>query len=281
MPDFLLLHDGKLREYLFFFGWSLVLLWETALPVKALIDSLALRWFRNILLSLSGIFLIRMLFPLSAMVLAITAEQRNWGLLNLAAPAIWLQILTGILLLDFAAYLLHVILHRVPILWRVHAVHHSDKDFDCTTGLRFHPFEAILSVSIRLVVIVVFGIPILAVVIYELWAILASFYTHANARIFPLAERYIRTMFVTPGMHRIHHSAIGKEGMTNFGVIFSIWDRLLHTYLARSTASQTDMPVGLPWFNRQPSFGIARLLVLPLMSGPFKDDAELREDQPI
>ncbi|MBT9614264.1 MAG: sterol desaturase family protein [Burkholderiales bacterium] len=274
MQDFLLLHDVKLREYSFFFAWSLVLLWESALPAKVLFDSLALRWSRNILLSVFGILLNRLLFPLSAIHLAIKAAQNDWGVLNLVALPAWLHLLIALLALDAVAYLLHALLHRVPILWRIHAVHHCDKDFDCTTGLRFHPIESVIAMSARLAIIVTLGIPVIAVVIYELWAIAAAFYTHANAQIFPLAERKIRALLVTPEMHRIHHSALAGESMTNYGVVFSIWDRLFRTYRDRSAMNTEEMPIGLPWFNNYPSMGIMRLFILPLLSAPFREQAE-------
>lgn len=274
MQDFLLLHDVKLREYFFFFAWSLILLWESAFPAKVLFDSLASRWSRNILLSVFGILLNWLLFPLSAIHLAIKAAQNDWGALNLVALPAWLHILIALLALDAVAYLLHVLLHRIPILWRIHAVHHCDMDFDCTTGLRFHPIEAVIAMSTRLAAILALGVPVMAVAIYELWAILAAFYTHANAQIFSLAERKIRALLVTPEMHRIHHSALARESMTNFGVIFSIWDRLFHTYRDHSALKIADMPVGLPWFNDQPSMGIARLIALPLLSAPFSEQVE-------
>lgn len=279
MQDFLLLHDVKLREYFFFFAWSFILLWESAFPAKVLIDSLALRWSRNILLSVFGILLNRLLFPLSAIHLAIEAAQNGWGALNLVALPAWLHILIALLALDATAYLLHILLHRIPVLWRIHAVHHCDKDFDCTTGLRFHPIEAVMAISARFAVILALGIPVMAVAIYELWAILAAFYTHANAQIFPLAERKIRALLVTPDMHRLHHSALARESMTNYGVVFSIWDRLFRTYRDSSAMKTADMPIGLPWFNNHPSMGIARLIALPLLSAPFSEQAEEQNAQ--
>lgn len=279
MQDFLLLHDVKLREYFFFFAWSLVLLWESALPAKVLVDSLVLRWARNVLLSIFGFLLYRLLFPLSAIHLAIKSAQNDWGALNLVALPVWLHILIALLALDIVAYLLHVLLHRIPILWRIHTVHHCDKDFDCTTGLRFHPIEAVITLSTRLGAIVVLGIPVMAVAIYELWALLAAFYTHANARVSPRAERKIRALLVTPEMHRIHHSALARESMTNYGVIFSIWDRLFRTYRDSSAMETADMPIGLPWFNTHPSMGIAGLIALPFLSAPFREQAEEQHTQ--
>jgi len=273
MQDFLL-NDVKLREYVFFFGWSLILLWESAFPAKMLLDSLVLRWSRNILLAVFGILLNRLLLPLTAIHLALEAEKNGWGAFNFVTLPVWLEILIALLALDAAAYLLHFLLHRIPVFWRIHAIHHCDKDFDCTTGLRFHPIESVIAVSARLAIIFTLGIPVIAVAIYELWAIAATFYTHANAQIFPMAERKIRSLLVTPDMHRIHHSALPQECMSNYGVVFSIWDRLFGTYRDRSAMKAAEMPIGLPWFNNRPNMGIGRLIILPLLSAPFSDQAE-------
>jgi sterol desaturase/sphingolipid hydroxylase (fatty acid hydroxylase superfamily) len=211
--------------------------------------------------------------------LAIHVANQGWGILNLIYLPIWLKVFLSLLALDATAYILHVALHRIPPLWRIHAVHHCDKDFDCTTGLRFHPIEALIALTLRLTAIAALGIPVIAVVIFELWVIMAAFYTHANTKIPFWFDDSVRKFFVTPNMHRIHHSALQQDSMRNFGVIFSVWDRLFRTYQDRSAASGEGFPIGLPWFNKRPSLGIARLIALPLISTPFKAQA-VEQDRP-
>lgn len=271
MEAFLIAHDADLRLYALFAG-SLVLLWEASVPAKELIDSVVSRWPRNILLFAMDIFLSRIVLPISTIGLAIHAANQGWGLLNFIDAPFWLEALFALLALDATAYLFHVAMHRNPLLWRVHAVHHSDKDFDCTTGLRFHPIEAVIALTARLAAIAALGIPVIAVVVFEVWAIAAAFYTHANTKIPLWLDRNIRKLFVTSNMHRVHHSADQQDNMTNFGVIFSAWDRLFATYLERS-ACGTEMPIGLPWFNHRASLGLVHLIALPLNAAPFEKPA--------
>jgi len=270
METFLIAHDSDLRIYAFFMG-SLLLLWESGFPARVLIDPVISRWSCNISLFIFDIFLVRILLPVSSVGLAIHASNRGWGMLNLIDAPVRLEILLALLLLDATAYLFHVALHRIPLLWRIHAIHHCDKDFDCTTGLRFHPFEALAGFGVRLGAIAVLGIPVIAIVCFEVWAVLVGFYTHANIGIPSWIDRSVRKLLVTSNMHRIHHSAHPQDGMSNFGVVFSVWDRLFGTYRERSTVSGEGFPVGLPWFNIRPSLGMVRLIALPMRSAPFKE----------
>lgn len=276
MEAFLIAHDPDLRLSALFIG-SLVLLWESGFPARALIDPVMLRWSRNILLFIFDLFLTRIVLPVSSLALAIQVAHQGWGILNLINTPLWLGVLLSLLALDATAYIVHVALHLIPALWRIHAVHHCDKDFDCTTGLRFHPIEALFALTARFAAIATLGIPVIAVVIFEVWVILAAFYTHANTKIPFWLDHNTRKFFVTPNMHRIHHSALLQDSMRNFGVIFSVWDRLFRTYQDRSAANSEGFPIGLPWFNNRPSLGIVRLIVLPLISAPFKE--QTREQQ--
>lgn len=277
MEAFLIAHDAELRLYALFLG-SLVLLWESAFPAIALIESVTFRWARNLALFVLDIALNRILFPVTALGLAVITANQGWGLLSFIGLPLALKVILAFFVLDASAYALHVALHRVPLLWRIHAVHHSDHDYDCTTGLRFHPAEALLSLALRLALIAAFGIPVIAIVAFEIWAIMAAFYTHANVKIPLWLDRSTRKLLVTPNMHRIHHSTTLQDNMSNFGVIFSLWDRLLNTYRDKSVMPG-QLVTGLPWFNRRPSMGILGLIALPINSTPFKEETAEQKTQ--
>lgn len=280
METFLLTHEAQIRQYALYFTWSAILLWESIIPAKALVDPILSRWTSNVLLAVLNTVLARFLLPIVGVMAATQVALRDGGLLNALTLPAWTNILLGLLALDAAAYLLHRLLHHFPLLWRVHAVHHCDRDFDCTTGLRFHPIESLIVTVVRVAVVMAMGVPVIAVVLYEIVAIVVTFFTHANARLPSWLESPVRTLFVTPDMHRIHHSALPKEGMTNFSVVFSFWDRLGKTYLEQPAVGQKNMTVGLPWFNKKPGMNILHLMILPLISGPFRAESEKTQAQP-
>ena len=277
MADFLLTHEANLRVYALLLG-SLVLLWESGLPAKLLLDPILLRWPRNLLLFVFDLLLIRFVLPLTTVGLAVILASQGWGAFHAVVIPAWMKFVLGLLALDVTAYALHVVLHRIPWLWRIHAVHHSDKDFDCTTGLRFHPFEALLAIAARLTVIAVLGIPVAAIIAFEVWATLAAFYTHANVKIPAWLDVCSRQILITPQLHRVHHSALRQDGMQNYGVIFTFWDRLFRTYQWRSAEQSIAATTGLTWFNARKSFGIGRLIALPFNAAPFAADAEAPDE---
>jgi sterol desaturase/sphingolipid hydroxylase (fatty acid hydroxylase superfamily) len=151
------------------------------------------------------------------------AEAQGAGLLRLPDLQYWLAVLAGVVVLDLAIYLQHLLFHAVPALWRLHRVHHADPDFDVTTALRFHPVEILLSMFIKAAVIFAFGPPVLAVLIFEVVLNGASVFNHANVRLPARIERILRWLVVTPDMHRVHHSTDMRETNSNYGFNLSIW----------------------------------------------------------
>jgi sterol desaturase/sphingolipid hydroxylase (fatty acid hydroxylase superfamily) len=219
--------------------WFLVLLavvciCEMAAPRTALSARRSLRWPTSFTLgplnSLLGTF------PLAPFGLALLLRERGWGLAVDDSFSRWLAILATVCLLDLCFYLQHRVFHVVPFLWSVHRVHHADVDFDYTTGLRFHPFEALLTNATALVAVAVLGLPAYGVLLHGAIASGITILEHANARIPPTIESWIGRVFVTPAMHRIHHSAATPETDTNFATIFSFWDRALGTYRPGATS---------------------------------------------
>ncbi len=242
-------HEVTLRLACFFAVLGGMALWEVAAPRRVLTVSKALRWTSNLGIVVLNTVLLRLLFPAAAVGMAAFAATQGWGVLNhIAVPSAW-AVLASVVVLDLAIYLQHVMFHAVPLLWRLHRVHHADLDFDVTTGARFHPIEIVLSLLIKFAVIVVLGPPLVAVVIFEVLLNATAMFNHSNVRL-PLAvDRVLRRVIVTPDMHRVHHSVEDFETNSNFGFNLSLWDRFFGTYRAQPIAGHEGMTIGIRTFR--------------------------------
>ncbi len=265
--------DGLILDYevairlVFFFGVLAVMaLWEVWAPRRPRGLSRAVRWSNNLGLVVLNTVVLRLLFPAAAVGMALAAQSQGWGLLNSFEMPYWLAVVVAVIALDFVIYLQHVMVHAVPVLWRLHRVHHADPDFDVTTGARFHPIEIILSMLIKFATIVVLGPPVVAVVIFEVLLNATAMFNHSNIRL-PLGlDRVLRWLVVTPDMHRVHHSTEDDETNSNFGFNLPWWDRLMGTYRDQPRGGHLGMTIGIRSYRepRQVSW-------LPgLLSLPFK-----------
>ena len=223
----------------------LMMLWEIARPARKLRIAKHQRWLGNLSLVALDTLLLRLLFPAAAVGVAVFAQSRGWGLLPLLDAPLWLEVLLAVVLLDLAIYLQHVMVHAVPLLWRLHRVHHADLDFDLSTALRFHPLEIILSMLIKFSLIVLLGPPVVAVLIFEVLLNGMAMFNHGNVHLPRRLEGPLRALLVTPDMHRVHHSREADETNSNFGFNLSIWDRLFGTYKSQAKAGQDGMQIGL------------------------------------
>jgi sterol desaturase/sphingolipid hydroxylase (fatty acid hydroxylase superfamily) len=206
--------------------------------------------------------------------LSVIASQKHWGVLNAISLPILPKIIIGVITLDLVLYIQHVAFHRFRILWRFHMVHHVDMDIDVTTGLRFHPIEAVLSMIIKLGAMVVIGPPPLAVLIFEILLNGASMFNHSNLKIPIAVDRILRLFIVTPDMHRVHHSVLIKEMDSNFGFSNISWgDRLFGTYTPQPVHGHTEMKIGPGQFRDHGTATIPRMLKLP-----FTEDARRNAD---
>ena len=226
------------------------------------------RWPTNIALVVLNTIGLRAALPVTAVGMALIAEQQGWGLLHAvgALPTV-LTIAIAVLLLDLAIYLQHVIFHAVPLLWRLHRMHHADIDVDVTTGARFHPGEILLSILLKLASISAIGASPLAVLSFEILLNIGSMFDHANLCLPPAADRVLRLFVVTPDMHRVHHSAVAVETNTNFGFTFPWWDYLCGTYRAQPAAGHEAMTVGLTCFRDPKYLRLDKTLLQPLFDG--------------
>ena len=229
------------------FGGVLLLmaLWEALAPRRRLTVKPPARWASNLGLAALNTLAARLLVPLGAVGAAILAEERGWGLLNNVALPGWLAVALAVVALDLAIYLQHVMFHAVPLLWRLHMVHHADLDFDATTGVRFHTLEILLSALIKIAAVVLLGAPALAVVLFEVLLNATSVFDHGNVRLPGWLDHALRLVVVTPDMHRVYHSALPSETNSNFGFNLPWWDFLFGTYLDQPAEGHEGMTVGL------------------------------------
>jgi sterol desaturase/sphingolipid hydroxylase (fatty acid hydroxylase superfamily) len=201
----------------------------------------------------------RIVAPTGAVGFALFGEAHGLGLLNVVALPAWLEMVLALFLLDLAIYLQHRFFHYVPVLWRLHRMHHSDLDVDVTTGARFHPIEILLSLGIKFLVIVPLGLPPLPVLLFEIGLNATSMFNHSNVRLPPAIERVLRWLVVTPDMHRVHHSVVRRETDSNFGFNFPWWDRLFGTYRAQPEAGHDGMTIGIEQFREPTELRLDRL----------------------
>jgi len=244
-------------------------LWEVAAPRRTLVAGRRRRWPHNFGILLVDVLAVRILVPTAAVGAALLAAGRGWGLLHLLGLRLSVAALLGFLVLDLVIYGQHVVFHKVPVLWRLHRMHHADLDIDVTTGGRFHPFEILISMAVKIAVVIAFGIPVVAVLLFEVVLNATSTFNHANVSMPPALDRVLRWLVVTPDMHRVHHSILRQETDSNFGFNLPWWDRLFGTYRAAPMAGEQGVTIGLPIFRDPGELRLDRLL-----TQPFRDDAE-------
>jgi sterol desaturase/sphingolipid hydroxylase (fatty acid hydroxylase superfamily) len=243
--EWALAHEPTVRLGTFFGMLTLMATWEAVAPRRARLLPRRVRWPPNLALAVLNSVILRLLFPLAAVGFSLLAAEHGWGLLNAFGFPFWWAFPLSVIALDFAIYLQHVMFHAVPLLWRVHRVHHADADIDVTTGTRFHPIEILLSMLIKFAAIAVLGAPAAAVLVFEVVLNATAMFNHANLRLGDPVDRLLRWMLVTPEMHRIHHSMEPAEANCNFGFNLPWWDRLCGTYRERARLPQESMAIGV------------------------------------
>jgi len=249
-------HETALRLSIFLGLFALLALAEYLVPRRGREQSRLRRWSTNwgiVLLDTLLLRLFAMAVPLLAVGASLDAAAQGWGLFNLLDWPGWLEILAAILILDLAIWAQHLITHKVPILWRLHRVHHADVDMDVTTAIRFHPVEIGLSMAFKIALVYLLGPAALAVILFEILLNGMAMFNHANIAVPPRIDRVLRQIIVTPDMHRVHHSVHRDEHHTNYGFSLSIWDRLFGTYRAQPRESHETMRTGLEWQDSRPA----------------------------
>ena len=242
---YVLLHEPVIRLGFFLVTFALVALWEVLAPRRVLTVSRAVRWTSNLGLVVLNTVLLRLMFPLAAVGMAAFCAANGWGLLNHFQVPFVVALPVAVITMDFVIWLQHVMLHAVPVLWRLHQVHHADPDYDLTTGARFHPIEIVLSMLVKFASITVLGPPVMAVVVFEVLLNATAIFNHGNIRLPAALDRVLRWFVVTPDMHRVHHSVEDDETNSNFGFNLPWWDRLFGTYRAQPRAGHDRMTIGI------------------------------------
>lgn len=242
-----------------------VALWELLRPRRQSCVGRA-RWPSNLGLLAVDAVVLRLLAPGAAVAVALTAQAGGWGMLNVLPLPPGIEIIVAIVLLDLALYFQHIMFHAVPTLWRLHRVHHSDLDFDVTTGIRFHPIEILISTAIKCAVVAAIGAAPIAVLAFEVLLNAASLFNHANASLPVAVEPWLRWLVVTPDVHRVHHSEQYDESSSNFGFNLPWWDRIFGTYKAQPRMGHAAMTIGVDAFRSEEDSRLDRLLIQPLQN---------------
>jgi sterol desaturase/sphingolipid hydroxylase (fatty acid hydroxylase superfamily) len=255
----------RLVAFLGIFGtMALFELWSPRLERDALRGALkSQRWITNLGMLLISAALMRLIFPAAVVGAAVWAEAKGFGLLRaLAVPEI-IAGLIAFIILDFAVWLEHVVSHRWHWLWRIHRVHHADPGFDVTTALRFHPAEILVSMAWKSAVVIALGAPVIAVLIFEIVLNGMAMFNHANVKLPPRLDAALRVLFVTPDMHRVHHSQDELETNSNYGFNFSIWDRFFAVYRSQPALGATGLEIGLKEFEAKSASRLGWSMLLP------------------
>ncbi|WP_144186508.1 sterol desaturase family protein [Elioraea rosea] len=253
--------------------------WELLAPRRHQAHGRTSRWPSNLGIVALDSLIVRVLFPAGAVGAALWAESQGLGLFRLLDAPFWAAVPLTVVLLDLAIWAQHRVFHAVPALWRLHRMHHTDLEFDVTTGLRFHPVEIVLSMVIKIAVVIALGAPALGVLVFEVLLNACSMFSHGNVRLPGWIDQALRRVIVTPDMHRVHHSVIREETDSNFGFCLSVWDRWFGTYRAEPAAGQLGFTIGIETFRDPAELRLDRLLTQPFRADKARTDKP-QDDKP-
>src|ERR1035438_5259195 len=278
MEQYLTSHEVSITWWLFVAAFVLVALGETFRPRRALALPNARRWAGNGLIALThvGVYAI---FPLGATMVAVLVSKSPYGLLNGPRTPFALRFVVAVILLDLLRYGVHYLFHRIPVLWRIHQVHHSDPDFDLTTGVRNHPAEVFLIQGAYLAAVAMTAPPPIAVLVVGFATAMQNLFSHANLNLPRWIEGPLRYFLITPDVHRIHHSDQYGEQNMNFGFLFPYWDRLFRTYCPAPALEHDKMGIGLQGFQDDRSMNPLHMLAMPFRV-PISPSNEVGEPEP-
>jgi len=245
MTDFVLQPAKDIYAFVFWGALILVATWEALAPRRALKVSIRTRWGGNVGLMAINTLFVKALFPITGFGLAYLLHDRGWGLLNMVTLPAWPAFVAAILLLDFARYAEHVLMHKVPLLWRMHRLHHTDQDLDFTTQFRAHPLESLVGGVLGLFALALIGPSLLALVLFQICFAAQAFWAHSNVAVPTRVDSVLRRVFTTPDVHRVHHSIDLVESNSNFGGMLTWWDRLFGTFVEQPALGHQDMVLGI------------------------------------
>jgi sterol desaturase/sphingolipid hydroxylase (fatty acid hydroxylase superfamily) len=263
----MLQHEPSLRLGVFLGTLLTLLALERLLPWGHARPLGPRRWPGNLGLAVAGALLVRALVPAAAVGAAAWAGARGLGLIPALGIPAWLAIPLSVLLLDLLIYWQHRVTHAVPLLWRLHRVHHADPELDATSALRFHPVEILVSMGLKMVAVVALGAPPVAVLAFEILLNATAMFNHAAISLPKRLEAALRLVLVTPDMHRTHHSEVPAETDSCYGFCLPWWDRIFGSYRAAPAAGDAVV-IGVEGWRAPAEQRLDRLLLQPLLGGP-------------
>jgi sterol desaturase/sphingolipid hydroxylase (fatty acid hydroxylase superfamily) len=266
LESFLRRHDEPLQYAAFFGALAICGVLELVVQRRRAGRARWRRWPANWGLTVLNIVLLGAL-PLSGLAMADLARERDWGLLNHPAVPLAAALAAGFLLRSLVSYATHAAMHKVPLLWRVHRVHHTDTMLDVSTTVRFHPLEFAIQVPIMLGAIAILGLHPVVVIAYEIADAGINVFTHADIRLPRWLDRALRLVLVTPEMHRVHHSAHRPETDSNYGAVLSIWDHAFGTHRRVAPEALAALRLGLDECQDVRSRSLLWLLASPFRAG--------------
>jgi sterol desaturase/sphingolipid hydroxylase (fatty acid hydroxylase superfamily) len=267
MSDWILSHAPLLRFAVVASVFAALLLVQAKMPKRGQHSTLGRR-LRNLTMPVISAAIVYLVLPLTAVSFAAVVADMNFGLFNHLSWPIAVEFAITIIALDLAIYWQHRFLHLVPWLWRMHRLHHTDTNFELTLALRFHPFEIVLSLLYKFLVIAALGAAPLAVLLYEILLAVFALFSHADIDIPEHWDRHLRRIVITPDWHRVHHSVHRRETDSNFGNLLSLWDRIFASAIEQPRDGHRDMRIGLDAFRDEQSQGLPAMLAQPFLNEP-------------
>jgi sterol desaturase/sphingolipid hydroxylase (fatty acid hydroxylase superfamily) len=234
------------------------------------------RWFANFLTTFLNIMILGAL-PVSFFSTSVYATKHGWGILNFFQTPFLLTLILTLFLRGFISFFTHYLSHKIPVLWRIHRVHHLDTEFDVSTTVRFHPFEFVINLIIGIPLIVIFGLSPWALLFYDLFDVVITIFSHSNLTLPSKIEKALRYIIVTPDLHRVHHSSHQPETDSNFSAVFPVWDLIFRTFKTNTRVRQDEMKLGLEEVRDKRTNNILWLLISPFIS--FKELIKKRNNK--
>lgn len=272
--DFLIAQEQNIRLGFFL---SLLVIFASLEFISPLAKRRAARlsqWLTNISITVINTIIMRLILPIFAVGASKYATENNIGLFNMVEFGFWPTFILSLLLLDALIYGQHVMMHKIPLLWRLHRMHHTELGLDVTSAVRFHPIEIIFSMLIKMTFVLVMGIPVVAIIFFEITLNGLALFNHSNIKLPRAIERFLRKLFITPEIHWIHHSEIVNETNSNYGFNLVIWDKIFGTYLDKPTLTYAELRQGLKEFGFQKPLSLFELIISPFKSYPQKGKSQ-------
>lgn len=276
--DFLRVHGEDILFAAFFATLAVLALMETRSAMRAEGANRLRRWPTNFGLTAANIVIMGLL-PLSQLAMADLARDQGLGWLNQRPSGPFLGLVVTFLAFSLQSWAVHLAMHKVPLLWRVHRVHHTDTHLDISTTVRFHPVEFIIQMPVSAVVVLTLGAPPSAVILYGIFDAVVNAVSHANLRLPDRLDRALGLVIVTPHLHRVHHSPVWPETDSNFGATLPLWDRLFGTYRSKPAEELGRQGIGLNEMQDRRAWSFWWMLSLPFRP-ILRDGAERRRKTP-